>query len=325
MLDRFSRKIEYMRISVTDRCNLRCRYCMGDGIRLLPMADILTYEEIIDVAKAALSLGITKFRITGGEPLVRKGCTDLISNLKKLPGTEQVLITTNGVLLEDSLKSLMDAGTDGINVSLDTLDRERFRYITGFDALEKVTRGIKKAVDTGIPIKVNSVLQPGVNDDEWKDLAEIARDLPIDVRFIEMMPIGEGARYESVSNDELLKKIITAYPGYEADNRVHGNGPAKYIKIKGFKGSIGLISAIHNRFCSSCNRIRLTSTGKLKPCLCYGETLDVREILRDPRSENREQKLLRAIKESVMMKPEMHCFEEKSNITEISGMSSIGG
>ena len=325
MNDRYNRKIEYMRISITDRCNLRCRYCMPDGVESVYMEELLTFEELMEVAEEAASLGITKIKITGGEPLVRRGCTDLIRKIKSIPAIEQVTITTNGTLLRENLNALLDAGIDGINVSLDTLDTGRFKLITGFDSLDKVLEGIDAAVNALVPVKINSVLQRGINDDEWQNLAALARDRSLDVRFIEMMPIGQGATFESVSNDEILGRLKSLYHGVEEDTDIHGNGPAKYVNIPGFKGSIGFISAIHGKFCGSCNRIRLTSMGKLKPCLCYGETIDIRDILRNNNENERHRKLRDAIRNAILLKPEQHCFETRDRITETSKMVAIGG
>ena len=323
MVDRYNRTIEYMRISITDRCNLRCRYCMPDGIEQISMKDILTYEEILDVVKAAAGLGIRRIKITGGEPLARLGCADLIKRIKSMPGIEQVTMTTNGVLLGKYLDELMDAGLDAVNISLDSLDRERFRYITQFDVLDDVMEGIDKAIASGLKVKVNAVLQKGINEDEWLDLAELAKDRNLDVRFIELMPIGSGNISSGISNDEILERLTAVYPGIETDNSVHGNGPAVYYRIPDFKGSVGFISAIHGVFCSSCNRIRLTSQGYLKPCLCYGEGVDLRKVIRSGDADTYG-RIVAAIREAVMMKPEKHCFGNGAAPEERS-MNQIGG
>ena len=325
MKDQFNRTIEYMRISITDRCNLRCRYCMPNGVEQVGMSELLTFEEIGETAAMAASLGITKIKITGGEPLVRRGCAGLVDMLKSTPGIEQVTLTTNGTLLMDNLEDLLHAGIDGINVSLDTLIPDKFRLITGFDSLDNVLKGIEAAVKTGVQVKVNSVLQRGVNDNEWNDLVCLSKDLPLDVRFIEMMPIGEGASFESIGNDEILQKLKNEYSGVSDDSVIHGNGPAVYVKIPGFRGSIGFISAIHGKFCGSCNRIRLTSMGKLKPCLCYGDSVDIRYILREYDGQERKSRLREAISNAILLKPEQHCFEDNGMITEHAKMSAIGG
>ncbi len=326
MKDAYGREINYMRISITDRCNLRCRYCMPEGIPLVDMEEILTFEEIETVAKAAIKAGICRFKITGGEPLVRRGCVDLIRDLKKLPGTEQVTLTTNGVLLEQYLEELLDAGLDAVNISLDTLDAVRYKQITGIEALEQVFAGIQKAADAKLKVKINVVPQKDMNEDEWNELAMLAKEYPVDVRFIEMMPIGYGKEFVTISNEELLGRLMDKYDGIKKDLRRHGNGPAVYYKIPGFQGSIGFISAIHGKFCDSCNRIRLTAKGQFKPCLCFGENVDIREILRGGQSQDaREEEVFLAIRDAILKKPKQHCFEEKDQITELHQMAQIGG
>ena len=321
MKDLQGRDINYMRISITDRCNLRCKYCMPDGIELLPMSEILSFEEIIRVCRQAVELGITRFKITGGEPLVRKGCASLIREIKRLPGVEQVTMTTNGVLLSGYLEQLSEAGLDAVNISLDTLHRKEFAELTGADHLPEVLESIDAAVESGLRVKVNAVLQKGKNADEWQQLLELAKDRPLDVRFIEMMPIGRGRECMGIANDELLKQIQENYPEVCKDERVHGNGPAVYYHIPGFAGSVGFISAIHGVFCSSCNRIRMTATGDLKPCLCYQDSVSVREAARYGTDEEVRARL----EEAITMKPKQHCFDEEQDITEQRKMVQIGG
>ena len=259
MKDRYNRTIDYMRISITDRCNLRCTYCMPQEITLTSMENILTYEEILRICNAAVELGITRFKVTGGEPLVRKGCVTLIREMKRIPGIEQVTMTTNGVLLGQYLEELISAGIDGINISLDTLDADRYERITGKNELSAVMENIGRAINSGIRVKLNAVLQNGVNEDEWEHIALLARMNRLDVRFIEMMPIGFGKNCRGVSGRELFEKMKTRWPDLETVEDIHGNGPAVYYHVPGWKGSIGLINAIHGKFCASCNRIRLTS------------------------------------------------------------------
>lgn len=325
MKDGFGREIDYMRISITDRCNLRCRYCMPDGIVQVPMNDILTYEEIIRVCHAAAEAGIHKLKITGGEPLVRDGCPELIGELKAVTGIEQVTMTTNGVLLAELLPELLDNGLDAVNISLDTMDRDTYRQITGRDELPQVLEGIKKAIESGIPVKANVVLQRGINEKEWKKLAELTKENSMDVRFIEMMPIGYGKEYQTIYNEDILAKLKEIEPELYEDIRVHGNGPAVYYRIPSAKGSIGFISAMHGKFCGNCNRLRLTSMGKLKPCLCFGDSIDLRKILRESGEEGIDELLYQAVCEAVSMKPEQHRFEALSDITEQKKMIQIGG
>ena len=325
MRDLYDRKIDYMRISVTDRCNFRCRYCMPEGIRKVPMEKILTYEQITEICEAGVSLGITKFKITGGEPLVRLGCPDLVGMIRGIPGVEQITMTTNGMFLAEMLPELMKKGLDAVNISLDTLKPEVFRYITGKDALPAVLAGIHAAAGSGLKVKINVVLQQGVNDGEWEDLLLLAKDRPVDVRFIEMMPIGYGKGCPEVSNDVILGKIRQKYPGTAEDQSVHGNGPARYVRIPGFLGAAGFISAMHGQFCASCNRIRLTSQGRLKPCLCYGDTVDLMDVFRMQDREKRRSLLEERIARAIRMKPEAHCFKHIPDITEQGEMVQIGG
>lgn len=325
MKDTWGRDIDYMRISITDRCNLRCRYCMPQGIAPVPMEEILTYEEIEKVCEAAAELGIRRLKITGGEPLVRKGCTDLAGRLKRVHGIEQVTLTTNGVLLAPYAKELADQGLSGVNISLDTLDREVYAGITGTDALEDVKAGIKAALSEGLSVKINAVLQPEINDTQWEQLLLLTAEYPLDVRFIEMMPIGYGKEYRAVSNMELLKQLKERYPELEQDLKPHGNGPAVYYRIPGFQGSAGFISAVNKKFCRDCNRIRLTAAGELKPCLCYEESVDVRAVLRGTGETERKEALRSAIQKAVRQKPGQHCFDQKEVVTEKQPMVRIGG
>lgn len=353
MRDRYGRNIDYMRISITDRCNLRCRYCMPKGVEYGRRWDILSLEEIRAVAFCGAKLGIRHIKITGGEPLVREGCCKLVKMLKETPGIEKVTITTNGILLNQYLESLLEAGIDGINISLDTLNRDLYRKITGQDQLMQVLEALKKAVYSQVPVKVNAVSadfgklwetdggQEG--GDGWQTLAELAKDLSVDVRFIEMMPVGHGKDFDAIDHQRLLGELRKRYPGIKKDERIHGFGPAVYYQIPGFKGSVGLISAIHGKFCSQCNRVRLTAQGQLKSCLCYEDGVDLQAILRKGQARPEkdihyrwdfkgfeedqilEERLTKAIKQAILGKPEAHCFDKPESITERRGMSFIGG
>jgi cyclic pyranopterin phosphate synthase len=252
--------------------------------------------------------------------------------MKRIPGIEQVTMTTNGVLLGQYLEELISAGIDGINISLDTLDADRYERITGKNELSAVMENIGRAINSGIRVKLNAVLQNGVNEDEWEHIALLARTNRLDVRFIEMMPIGFGKNCRGVSGRELFEKMKTRWPDLETVEDIHGNGPAVYYHVPGWKGSIGLINAIHGKFCASCNRIRLTSRGMLKPCLCYGDTVDLMPILRGAAAGSgpdgnagTDDMIRRAIAEAIMEKPAQHCFEQKEYVTEESQMVSIGG
>lgn len=325
MEDRFGRKIDYLRISITDRCNLRCRYCMPDGIELVPMEELLTYEEMELICLAAAQAGIRRLKITGGEPLVRPGCVGLVGRLKKIPGIEQVTMTTNGVALGRHLPELLENGLDAVNISLDTLNFRTYQRITGQAKLAVVRSNIGQAVESGLPVKLNVVLQQGINDMEWLDLSMLTQRFPVDVRFIEMMPIGYGKVYRPVYNDDLLKKFQSIYPDFAIDSTIHGNGPAVYYRIPGAMGSIGFISAMHGKFCGGCNRLRLSSRGKLKPCLCFEDEVDLLGIVREGDPGQVKDRLKEAFLKAVLMKPKGHSFEEPGSVTEQKQMVQIGG
>lgn len=323
MVDNHGRHIEYMRVSITDRCDLRCRYCMPEGIDKVSMSQILTYEEIVRICRLAAELGISRIKITGGEPFVRLGCIDLIRDIKALPGIEEVTVTTNGQTLERYIDDLKAIGTDGINISLDTLDPERFEYITGRGDLEKTLRAIELAAGSGINTKVNTLLQKEFNEDEIFDIAYLAFRYGIDVRFIEMMPVGAADAGTGLSNTEVLRKLKEIWPDLEPDGSIHGNGPAVYYKRQGMKGGIGLISAIHGKFCDQCNRVRLTAQGQLKPCLSYDTGTDLRPFMAGTDDELKE-----ALRKAIYEKPEAHCFSDAGNSgdhAERRLMSQIGG
>ena len=324
MIDSYGREINYMRVSITDRCDLRCRYCMPEGCEKVSMAQILTYEETERICKAAAGLGISRIKITGGEPFVRLGCTGLIRSIKAIDGIDEVTVTTNGQTLSRYIDELKDIGIDGINISLDTLDPKKYTYITGGGELAKTLKSIELSADSGIKTKLNCLLQRNFNEDEVIDLAGLAFRYGIDVRFIEMMPVGTGAGVSGVPYAEVYKKIIERWPDLTLDRSVHGNGPAVYYKREGVKGAIGFISALSVKFCDDCNRIRLTSQGQLKPCLCYETGIDLKPFLAASDDELRE-----AIRAAILTKPAAHCFEENDFADDKRGehrlMSQIGG
>lgn len=340
MKDQWGRNIDYMRISITDRCNLRCCYCMPHGIECVPMPEILTLEEYVQVVTCGAAMGIKKIKVTGGEPLVRLGCCEFVGMLKRVPGIEKVTITTNGILLGNYLDPLLEAGIDGINISLDTLDPELYQSLTGGGELKQVLSAIKQAAEKcagrEIPVKVNAVsldlfhvaekLGCSYKGPGWTELLTLAREFPLDIRFIEMMPIGCGKQYESVDHQKLLADLKRRYPGMKKDERPHGYGPAVYYQIPGLKGSVGFISAIHGKFCESCNRLRLTSQGYLKGCLCYEDGEDLRKILRGTKTEDEKQRQISdAMRKVIWEKPGAHCFEHPEKMTEQENMSRIGG
>lgn len=308
MIDKYGRNIDYLRISLTDRCNLRCIYCMPEeGVKSLSHAEILTYDEILRICRCGAELGIRKIKLTGGEPLVRKGCASLAGQIKAIPGIEKVTLTTNGILLEEQLDDLLKAGIDAINISLDTLDPELFKKVARRDDLAKVLKGIEAALThPGLSLKINSV--PVIKEKEnFIAVAGLAKKYPIHVRFIEMMPIGYGKTYKSVPSDEILRQFFEAYPDAYRLEKSLGNGPAVYYSAPGFAGEIGVIGAIHEKFCNTCNRIRLTSEGFLKLCLYSGEGLDLRAMLRGGCSD---EEIAEAVTKVIERKPKEHHFTE---------------
>lgn len=321
MKDRYGRSIDYLRISLTDRCNLRCRYCMPDGADFVPHPEILRYEEILRAARAAISLGICNFKVTGGEPLVRRGAVEFVEQLKNLPGCGQVTLTTNGVLLEELALPLARAGLDAVNVSIDALDPARYAAITGFDVLDKVLRGVRASMAAGIRTKLNCVLLASA-EPEVVPLAEMAEQWPLDVRFIELMPIGEGGAGGGLPPQRARALLLERWPDLHPVNERRGNGPAHYEASERLQGRIGWIDAVSHRFCDQCNRLRLTSTGQLKPCLCYDASVDLRALLRTGASD---EALRAAIARAVEQKPAHHCFDKYDEITEHRRMAQIGG
>ena len=323
MLDRYGRVINYLRISVTDRCNLRCCYCMPEGVQDVGMKNILTFEEIWEIVRTGVSLGITHIRITGGEPLMRKGCVDLIRGIREIPGVETITMTTNGVLLENYEKQLKEAGVDGVNISLDTLDPEEFYKITGKRELQEVLAGIRAAKTAGLPVKLNAVNRKELDP---IPLVRYAQEENLPIRFIEMMPVGYGKKYVGRSNEELRETLEAVCGNAECmTNREElsrmGSGPAVYYQFSDLKVPVGFISAIHGKFCDTCNRVRLTAEGYLKLCLCYDEGEDLRRVLREGEKEN-----LRTIMEqTIFRKPAAHCFEHPAEMTETHEMVKIGG
>ena len=325
MFDSTRRDIHYLRLSVTDLCNLRCRYCMPDGVDKLEREDILTYEEFLRLAALFARCGVDTVRVTGGEPLVRKGVEQLVKGLKAIPGIRKVTMTTNAVLLEQQLPALLEAGLDSVNISLDTLRPEVFRQITARDEFAAVQAGLQAALESGIPVKLNCVPQAGVNEGELEDLAALAENRPLQVRFIEMMPIGYGAAMPCISGPELRARFARRWPELAplsaAQEHALGDGPAVYYTVPGWQGSIGFIAAVHGKFCASCNRVRLTSQGFLRPCLASEAGCDLRALLRSGADDTQ---LLAAIRETIWAKPREHHFND-SSMPATRGMYRIGG
>ncbi|MBN1401821.1 MAG: GTP 3',8-cyclase MoaA [Anaerolineae bacterium] len=328
--DSLQRAIRYLRVSVTDRCNLRCRYCMPEeGVPTLRHEDILRHEEIARIVAVAASLGLSKVRLTGGEPLVRKGLLDLVRMIAQTPGIDELAMTTNGTLLAPQAQSLADAGLQRVNISLDTLRAERFRDITRWGELEDVLEGIRAAHAAGLePVKINMVVMRGFNDDEVVDMARQSLNLGWHVRFIEVMPLGENAWFNQaryVSSGEVRARIEAAWGPLEPAS-LPGNGPARYWRVPGAPGSLGFISAISEHFCATCNRLRLTSDGRLMPCLFS----DLEYDLRGPLRAGSDDQVLRSIfLEAVRHKPEGHCLGDGTVFPPLAAsrheMSQVGG
>jgi len=334
-LDTCHRPISYMRISVTDRCNLRCVYCMPpEGVDWRPHEEILRYEEIERVVRAAAELGISKIRLTGGEPLVRAGIIDLVRALACIPGVDDLAMTTNGILLARYAAGLAEAGLQRVNVSLDTLCPERFRRITRRGQLEDVLAGIEAAHAAGLePVKINTVVIRGMNDDEVVNLARQTVEAGWNLRFIEMMPLGNGVagdwREQVVTAAEVRDEIEAALGELEPAKMVAGNGPARYYRLSGAEGAtddgkrsgtLGFITPISEHFCYKCNRLRLTADGQLRPCLLSDEEIDLRRPLRQGDSA---EEIKTLILRGIARKPTRHHLEEMQ--PEGRRMSEIGG
>lgn len=326
MRDGYGRNIDYIRISVTDRCNLRCRYCMpADGIEPTTCEEILRFEEILRLARLFADCGIQKVKVTGGEPLVRKDAPWLIGQLKKIPGIHQVTLTTNGLLLGQYLPALMEAGLDGVNISLDTLEEDTYRRITGRGSVRQVLKAIEACCDyENLRVKINTVTLADYNLSEIEALAALAKDRKLDVRFIEMMPMGLGRDFPGYTQETALKRLEAAYGTVlPAEDEKGDSGPAVYYKLEGFQGRIGMISAMSHIFCKDCNRIRLTAEGFLKPCLHYGTGVDLRQLLRTGADD---EILRQAIEAVILDKPERHGFcQETAGVKEERKMWEIGG
>ncbi|MBQ7639150.1 MAG: GTP 3',8-cyclase MoaA [Clostridia bacterium] len=308
MKDNLGREINYLRISVTQRCNFRCAYCSVG----YPDENELSPAEIAVFARAFARAGIKKIRLTGGEPLVRDDITEIAFAVKEAASPEIIAVTTNGYLLEKKAQDLKKAGVGAVNISVDTLDRECFRRMTGKDALEAVTAGLEKALETGFErVKINTVLIRGVNDDGAERLLCLAKKYPVDVRFIELMPTESGGENKLVTSAELLSRFPFLCPSYERD------GAAVYYRADGFRGRVGFISPVSKKFCGSCNRIRLLSNGAVKPCLGQNDVYDLRKLLPD------EERLYSEICSVIQKKPAGHHFEDPSG--KLSSMNKIGG
>lgn len=342
LVDQFSRTISYLRLSLTDRCNLRCIYCMPEEDRdpdsqvktgkFLQHSELLSYEELVRVVRLTVSQGMNKLRLTGGEPLVRKGILGFIHKLAQLEGLSEIRLTTNGVLLAEYAEQLFREGVRHINVSLDTLIREKFQRITGRDFFAQVWDGLIAAQRLGFRIKLNVVAMKGVNDDEFQDFARLALEQPLQIRFIEFMPVGDKNSWqkEKFISSEEIKQLIGELGSLTPCARSHGEGPARVYSFQGKdgrSGSIGFISPISHHFCDKCNRLRLTSEGRLRACLLSDRETDLKAMLRRGATD---QELVAAIRETIMKKPQGHTLQQDleagSDQRTCSGrMSRIGG
>jgi cyclic pyranopterin phosphate synthase len=323
--DSYKRRIDYLRLSVTDRCNLRCTYCMpAEGVPRLTHEDILNYEEILRLARIAALMGIAKIRITGGEPLVRKDILFLCANMAATPGLKSLSLTTNGLLLSQYARGLFVAGIKRINISLDTLKPEKYAVITRKDCFEQVWAGIRAVQETGFaPIKLNAVIMQGINDDEIEDLACLTYHYPFEVRFIEFMPFqADDGHNRFVSADEILERLAKVAPLLPAVSE-SSNGPARHFRFPGALGKIGIISPISEHFCHLCNRLRVTADGKLRTCLFSMEEIDLKTPLRQGASDEEIKDLIYS---AIRRKPERHELDNRVLRKCISRpMVKIGG
>lgn len=316
MKDQFDREITYLRVSVTDLCNLRCKYCMPDGVCRKRHDEILSFEEIAEIVEAAAQLGVHKVRVTGGEPLVRRGCVELCRMIAAIPGIREIDLTTNGTLLGRYARALKDAGVTRVNISLDSLDPDKYRDITGGGSLSDALEGIRAAQEAGLtPLKLNTVLIGGFNDDEIPAFVELTRNEPVELRFIELMPMGGRFGKEAyLPGDTVLMRAPELRPIPHDD----GNGVARLYRLPDGKGRVGLISPLSRHFCASCNRLRLTSEGNLKPCLHSNQEIPVRG--------KHGEALLETLRQAIYTKPRMHGVLDAEHPSEAGRtMNTIGG
>lgn len=326
MQDFYRRQITYLRLSITDRCNLRCFYCapVQEMIKL-QHPDILRYEELLRLGRLGVQAGLTKIRVTGGEPLVRLGVESFLADLKALPGIQEICLTTNGVLLAEKAAGLWQAGLRRLNISLDSLRPERFARITGSDRLAQVWDGINAAAAVGFhPIKINCVVLRGLNDDELLDFARLSIDRPWQIRFLEFMPIGSSSKwrqdyYLPVAR---MQERLRHYRELQELPPELNAGPAQRFRFPGAQGEIGFISPISQHFCQDCNRLRLTADGRLRPCLFGDQELDIKGLLRRGADANT---LLAAFRQAILMKPARHQLNQDTASPCARSMSTIGG
>lgn len=325
LLDNRKRRISYLRLSVTDRCNLRCRYCMpAEGLPLFDRAEMLSHEELLTIARTAVGLGIRKIRITGGEPLVRPDILPLLEKMGALPHLERLVLTTNGLRLERLAADLVRCGVSAVNISIDSLRPHRYQEITRGGSLSACLAGIDAAVDAGLRTKLNVVLMKGINEDEIFDFVELARTRPLAVRFIEYMPTRDrhADRHLTLPTEELLARVAARHRLHDADagDELALAGPARNFRLPGFLGTVGAISPVSCHFCRDCNRIRVTATGTARGCLFHEDGLDLKPWLRD----GDEVGLARALLNVVRDKPEGHGLDTDDGPDQVP-MSRLGG
>ena len=319
MKDSLGREIDYLRISLTESCNLRCIYCMPEGVAPKVCGETLTKENIFDIVEVAVELNIKKIRLTGGEPLLRQDIVEIIQGIKDR-GIEKIYITTNGILLSEKIEKLKKAGLKGVNISLDTLDREQFNYITRGGDLERVLQGIEKALNLNLEVKINSVIMKDINENAIEELAKLTLNSQLDVRFIELMPIGQGKKFTGISNNEIYDRLEKIFE-FDRDYK-EIKGVSTYYKLKDSEGNIGFISPINSCFCETCNKIRLTSDGVIKRCLNSKGNTNIKESL-DKNVEKEEIKEI--LEQEIFRKPEKHLFGKENKDEELKNMNAIGG
>jgi cyclic pyranopterin phosphate synthase len=326
LADQFNRPITYLRISVTDKCNLRCIYCMPErGLPWLPKSEILSFEEIAALVRVAASVGVKSIRLSGGEPLVRKGLDRLVGEIAAIDGIEDIALSTNALLLEEQIDDLVRAGLRRVNISLDTLRADRFMELARRPGLDRVLAGIEAAIDRGlVPLKINCVVMRGKNDDEIAEFAEWTKHRPVFVRFIEVMPVHENLdvqRDAYMSSDEILERV-RSIGDLQPSNGPGGNGPARYFAFPGAPGAVGVISPLSHDYCERCNRVRLTADGRLRLCLFGDYEIDLRTPLRAGASPDEIAEMLRA---AMLIKPERHHLRLGEAASRMRAFSEIGG
>ncbi len=326
LIDKFGRRVDYIRLSVTDRCDFRCVYCMTEEMQFVPRKQVLTLEELYTVARAFTELGVSRIRLTGGEPMVRSNVMHLVNRLGNLPGLNELLLTTNGSQLDKYSAPLKAAGVKRINISLDSLDAEKFRRISRVGKLERVLAGIDAAIATGFDrLRINSVIMRGYNEGEVLPLVEFALDRGLDIAFIEEMPLGEASDHDredtTCSNDWVREQIESRYT--LLDSAVKTAGPSRYVQVVGSKSRIGFISPVTHNFCADCNRVRVTVEGRLLLCLGNEHSMDLRAILRDDSKDFDDLKT--AIVAAMDLKPERHYFYDKEHAQPVRLMNMTGG